>query len=254
MPLFVETEFDQHLVDMLLTTAAPGQYAARNAVRHLDKAGEIAEIDPTMAAFRAITAEEEAATAVFHALRRHGYAGSTILHRHNHLHKNALGPFCEATIEVFKLVNDQFDLRPQLLIAEEDGTRRLKTQFRIAVRELGERLASGALPLGFSLSRNGQLHDFSDQIDNLATSRGAASIKAHLRQRANMRNELLYAGPSGLPTVRLNNFLRTQRRAVKMLVILFLLIEPYAEQQLFVSQCLKAFLKMLDVLPDDLVF
>jgi hypothetical protein len=77
MPVFVESEFDQHLVDMLLTTAAPGQYAARNAVRHLDKAGEIAEIDPMMAAFRAITAEEEAATAVFHALRRQGYPASS---------------------------------------------------------------------------------------------------------------------------------------------------------------------------------
>jgi hypothetical protein len=194
-----------------------------------------------MAAFRAITAEEEAATAVFHALKRHQYPGSNLLHRHSHLHKNALGPFCEATFEVFKLLNDQHDLRPQLMIAEEEGSRRLKSQFRVVVPGVGEQLATGALPLGFSISRNGQLHDFADQIDNLATSRGADTIKAHLKQRANMRNEVLYAGSDGLPTVKLNNFLRTQRRAVKMLVILFLLIDPYAEQQLFVSQCLKAF-------------
>ncbi len=54
---FDQSAFDQRLVDMLFTTARPGQYAARNAVRHLDNAERIADIDPEMAAFRAITAE-----------------------------------------------------------------------------------------------------------------------------------------------------------------------------------------------------
>lgn len=254
MSVFAESEFDQNLVNMLLATAPPGQYSARNAVRHLDQAGVIAETDPVMAAFRAITAEEEAATAVFHALRRHAYPGNSVLQRHNHLHKNALGPFCFATLQLFKEANDQYDLRPQLHIVDENGTRRLVTRFYVGGLGLGDNVATPEPPLGFQIGRDGRLHDFGEQIDNLAARRGADSIKAHLKKRANTRNELLYAGADGLPSIELNDFLRTQRRSVKMLVILFLLVDPYPEHQLFVGQCLRAFLKMLDVLPNDLVF
>jgi len=69
MAAFIESEYDAKVVAMLRDTAAPGQYAARNAVRHIDQAYLLVDVDPPMAAFRAITAEEEAATAVFHALR-----------------------------------------------------------------------------------------------------------------------------------------------------------------------------------------
>jgi hypothetical protein len=75
-----------------------------------------------------------------------------------------------------------------------------------------------------------------------------------LRERANFRNQILYASATGLPSVTLNNFLREQRRAVKVNVELFLLIDPYPEHQLFVSQALRAFLKMIDELPPDLAF
>ena len=47
--------------------------SAFHAFEHLDKAERIAELDPEMAVFRAITAEEEAATAVFFSLKQRGY-------------------------------------------------------------------------------------------------------------------------------------------------------------------------------------
>ena len=52
-------------------SAAPGKHAARNAIRHLEQAFAVKDIDPEGAIFHAITAEEEVATAIFHALVRH---------------------------------------------------------------------------------------------------------------------------------------------------------------------------------------
>jgi hypothetical protein len=254
MSIFVETPFDQELVDMLRGTVQPGQYAARNAVRHIDKAAAIATADPEMAAFRAITAEEESATALFHALRRHDYPGSKALKPHNHLQKNAVSPFCAAVAELFAYADERLHVRPELSIVDEQGAKRLITQFHVGGLGLGDRLAKPHPPLNLEIRRNERLHDFSEQLDRLAESRHFDSIRAHLLARANLRNEILYASSTGLPSVKLNNFLREQRQTVKNIVMLFLLIDPYPEHQLFVSQALRSFLKMIDKLPDDLAF
>ena len=254
MAFFAQTEFDNKLVEMLGATSKPGQFAARNAVRHIDKAAAIAEIDPEMAAFRAITAEEESATAVFHALKRHKYPGSAALRVRDHLQKNALSPFCLAVAELFGTVDQTLALKPQLRIDDEGETPLLIIQFHVGKIGLGDRLAMPQPPLNLAISKGDQLHDFSEQIQNLATSRKTQSILSHLRQRANLPNEILYASPHGLPNVTLNRFLNEQRRAVKVNIELFLLIDPYSEHQLFVAQTLRAFLKMVDQLPSDLEF
>ena len=254
MAFFEETEFDRRLVEMLANTSKPGQYAARNAVRHIDKAAAIAEIDPEMAAFRAITAEEESATAVFHALKRHKYAGSEALRPRDHLQKNALGPFCLAVAELFATADQALGLKPQLRIDGEGDSAKLVTQFHVAGIGLGDRIAEPQPPLNLAISKNDRLHDFAEQLQSLAASRRTESILAHLKQRANLRNEILYASAQGLPNVTLNNFLKEQRRTVKVNLELFLLIDPYVEQQLFVAQTLLAFLKMVDQLPKTLEF
>src|SRR5437870_10425185 len=46
---------------------APGKHAARNAIRHVEQAFAVKDIDPEGAVFHAMTAEEEVATAIFHA-------------------------------------------------------------------------------------------------------------------------------------------------------------------------------------------
>jgi hypothetical protein len=254
MAFFARTEFDNELVEMLRAASKPAQFAARNAVRHIDKADTIAESDPEMAALRGITAEEESATAVFHALKRHKYPGSEALRLRDHVQKNALNPFCLAVAELFGHVDRVLGLKPQLRINDEGEAPVLITQFHVSNIGLGERLAMPQPPLNLAVSKGDQLHDFSEQIQNLATSRRAQSIHSHLRKRANLRNEILYASAQGLPNVKLNRFLHEQRRAVKVNIELFLLIDPYSEHQLFVAQTLRAFLKMLDQLPPDLAF
>jgi hypothetical protein len=252
--MFAETEFDRSLVEMLESTALPGRPAAKNAVRHIDKAYALAELDPDMAAFRAITAEEEAATGLFHSLKRHSYPGSEALKPRDHLQKSAVAPFCSAVARLFALADQEFDLRSQLAIVGDNDTRRLETQFHVSGLGLGNRIASPQPPLNLAIQRNDGLHDFGEQLQALAEDRNCASILEHLRRRANMRNEILYASAAGLPNVALGDFIEKQRSIVKGGIVLFLLIDPYYEHQLLVSQALRAFLRMLNRLPPDLEF
>lgn len=236
-------------------TPAPGKHCARSALRHLEKASLIAELDPEMAVFRGITAEEEAASAVFHAVRRHHYVGAAKLNPRDHLQKNALGPFCAAVAELFAVADRTLALRPQVFIEGEDEGRRLQIQFHTAGIGIGDGLASPRPPLHFAVSEEpGALHDFGEQLQAIASAAGAHNILAHIRKRANARNEVLYASAAGIPSVTLGNFLEQQRTKVKVILILYLLIDPYPEHQLFVSQALLAFLKMLEKLPTDIAF
>ena len=69
---------------------------AENAFDGFDRALALLSIDREMASFRAITAEEEAAAALFRSLQLRAYPGSECLNLGNHRHKAALGPFIQA--------------------------------------------------------------------------------------------------------------------------------------------------------------
>lgn len=78
-------DFDRAIVDDLIPNShAPGMWAAFNAIKHTNRAWKLRAVDPAMAAFRAITAEEEAAIALFKSLRRLGYPGADKLKIRDH--------------------------------------------------------------------------------------------------------------------------------------------------------------------------
>lgn len=110
---------------------------------------------------------------------------------------------------------------------------------------LGDQYATPIPPLELRIGQGEQVHDFAAELQKLVDARRADSIKAMLRARANLRNELLYASKDGLPEVQLNGFLAAPRRIVRRNLIVFLMIDPYAEHQTLVSQSVAAFLKML---------
>jgi len=244
---FIQSDFDRSLVQMVKASAPRGQYSARSAIRHIDKAAAIAELDPEMAAFRAITAEEESATAIFHALRRHKYLGSEQLQPHDHLQKNAVRPFCLAVSELIERVHTSFNLNPSFSVDKEDGELRMGTRFHAAGVGGGDRWAMPQPPLNMAISAGDpasamQLHDFTEQLQEIADNQHAFHIRVYLKQRANARNEILYASATGLPSVILNKFLEEQRRVVQINLRLFLLIDQYPEHQLLAKQALRAFL------------
>jgi len=239
---------------MILDTPAPGVHAARSALRHLEKAHALETSDPEMAAFRALTAEEEAATAVIHSLRRRGYEGAERLKPRNHVHKNSLSQLLEAIQGIIGEADKAFGLKPQLRVLEQEAPRRLQLELHGAGLGLGERLLVPVPPLHFLVSTGADPtnlgpHDFADELNKFASARNAESILAYLKRRANLRNQVLYASAEGVPSIQLGNLLENQRRLVKVLITTYLLIDPYSERQHFVQQCVGVLLRMLDLLP-----
>ena len=89
MSFFAESEFAAKIAEMIRDTRPPAQFAASSAIVHIDKAALLADIDPQMAAFRAITAEEESATALF---RQHREALSPAIAAEFAAGRDPLGP------------------------------------------------------------------------------------------------------------------------------------------------------------------
>ena len=66
------------------------KWSAMNSIHHLVMAKEISKIDPAMAAFRSVCAEEEAATALISSLKVQKYPGSEHLNFRSHADKHAV--------------------------------------------------------------------------------------------------------------------------------------------------------------------
>ena len=241
------------MVKLVGATAKPGRHCASNAIEHLKRASLLESADAGMAAFRAITAEEEASTALFHAIKRHKYPGAKALNPRNHVHKNAVTPFCEAVSEVLALTDDVVSTALILDKTEQDA--RFRVRLDVSKIVPGKKYGMPEPPLHFSVASNGQPTDFAPQLASLATERGSRSIAVYLRKRANERNRILYASQDGYPEIpAVSGFLKRQRRNVFVLLGLYLLVDPYPIHQLFVQQGLNAFLRMLNVMPNDLDF
>lgn len=238
--------YDSVILEFILERVpAPARHAARNAVHNLGLAEKLTDLDLNMAAFRAITAEEEAATALFHSLKRRKYRNADRLRVRDHRHKNAVAPFLSG-------------IRAALGRAEQLGT--VIVNLAIPTRDqpdkqpwieiwtpqvpIGKRLTP-VPPLGFNMSVDEELHDFREEFRKIANGRGVDSIEGYVRERANRRNRLLYASGEGIPRVdTLNNFLDGQRRRVFQILTALMFVDSYAEHQLFVQQCLDAFLSV----------
>lgn len=199
-----------------------------------------------MAAFRAITAEEEAATGLMHCLKERGYKNADLLKPKDHVQKNAISPFLSIVGSSFaKTLGSQFtDFK--LLIADEDATQRLMIGLPMKINGQ-EVLARPIPPLNFTVTSSGKALSYRPEIDNLVRTTGRQNIIDHLRLQANQRNLLLYAGPNGyLDEIRTpEGFLEARKRSVLLLLRAYLLIQPYNEKLTFVQDTLDAFLNML---------
>lgn len=249
------------LVNTIPTARPPGMWAAFNAVRHLSRAWIVRELDPAMAVFRSITAEEESASAVFRAVKRVGYPGSKHLRPRDHLHKNALFPFCAA---VYRTIADVSADPVATETYFDTSTTPPRLRVRVRVPLPGEDQVLCAEPtesLHFSVSESdadGIDHpvDFGRQLLALARANKLGSVVEYLRDRANARNRLLYAADAGYPSISGDTeqeLVHYQKRTFANLT-LFLAIDQYPSRQSFVQQALEAFLAFLPKIPRDIVF
>ncbi len=221
---------------------------ARNAFVHLRGAWTLHHVDDEMALFRALTAEEEAATALMHALKTKGYAGAERLRPRDHRHKNALWPVVEA---VSRIIAETRMPEPKVGLSKVGPP---KISLRIdmaAMAGTAEPMwAEPDHPLNFTLGlwNDGErlLHYFDEQFAELAAERGVHSLREHLTQAANLRNQLLYADDAGCPMVSFDDtLLKARAIRVGILFAMTIIVMQTPVHQLFVTQCLEALLRLL---------
>ena len=201
-----------------------------------------------MAVFRAITAEEEAASGVMRCVIEMQYPSCDALNPHDHAHKHAVFPYMQVLQLFFGQTLKKHFESYNLHIKEVDGARRLTIALNVSINGV-QQLAYPVPPLNFGVSSTDTdgMPDYSIQINQLIAAKGKESVKAFLKSEANVRNEVLYAGPDGYPVIPTldESFVLERRRRVLAMVNLYLLIYPYPEHQPFVTQALSSFVKML---------
>ena len=84
-------------------------------------------------------------------------------------------------------------------------------------------------------------------MDAFVQRAGVSSIHAYIKEQANLRNQLLYAGPTGYPVVHAvdPDFIGSREARLLLLLKVYLLVDPYREHQPFVQASLDAFVAML---------
>jgi hypothetical protein len=255
--VFPISDLDRRIVDALPFMPDSSRWPAFNAVRHINCAWRLKEIDPQMAIFRAITAEEEAATGLFLSIKRRGYRGAEKLRHRDHVHKNSVIPFFDAITRVIAKVGDQM---PKSELIFEPDNKRLVIRFSHIHPQTGEDVwAYPTPPLHVSLrggTPNGKMkkEDFAAGVKEIVAGANVKDIIEYVKNKANFRNQILYAAPDGYPTLTedIDGALELYQRHVFTILRMYMLIDPYPGNQLFVQQALDAFLKTLRLLPHDL--
>lgn len=227
------------------------RHSALNAVRGLRRAWLIAEIDPEMAYFRAITAEEEAATALIKALVIRKYPGARSLNPRRHADKIGWIALIETLGRMFSesglpqpMVHLQKDVRPPRidvhLPSEGMG---LPEGYHATPDEPLNMLISEGSPGTASIESS-----FTSQLQAFAEGKGAGSIRADIDNEANLRNRLLYASDGGWPEVNNPDAVILERRSrVFLLLGLVIVILQTRSHQLLAKHALKAYLAALGI-------
>ena len=162
--------------DLIEKTPGPGKHAARNALFHMERAYLLEKIDPEMAMFRAITAEEEAVRAIFHALQRLNYPHARELDWQKHKHKAAVVHYFEA---IAGLVRKAIVPTPQISIEKVDGVDTVRIRFQVPSPEGPEWIAwlYPEPPLDFNYEIDGKRHDFRPEIDALLEAKSGCQVR-----------------------------------------------------------------------------
>lgn len=225
------------------------RYCSLHAFEHLDRANALTELDPEMAMFRAITAEEEAATALMLSLKQLSYEGAAKLQIRSHVHKQAFIPFLYIVGRYLGSLKPMPPMRLRKI--EEDGQPRLVYELQIP----DGRWAQPTPPLHSLLwsADTGKPYHFERELNRFALEDAAGDIQNYLIAQANTRNKLLYASDDGIPRVTggVLEPLAEQQKRVLLLCSLVCMLAPYKEKGVFAQQCLNAFLSFLGQLSED---
>jgi hypothetical protein len=244
------TEFQQTLADCVQRIGPVRvRNCARNAFNHLRRAWRLHPVDAEMSLFRAITAEEEAASALMLALKQQQYPGAEQLYPRSHVHKAAVWPVLQA-IGRGMAVNTA--LMPNISIAREGDPRIVVSLDIGTAAALNEPLwATLDHPFNFT-TRSDEGGAFAIQrwekdLSAIALDKGFSNIRAHIDAQANVRNQILYASHEGIPGVEFADTLLINRcKRVSAILVVTIGILQTRERQSFAIQGLEALLRVLD--------
>jgi hypothetical protein len=257
---FPLSDLERAITDAIPLMPPPPRWPAFNALRHLNRAWKLMILDQEMMMFRCITAEEEAATALFTSLQRRQYDGAPQLKSRRHVHKNAVIPFIHAVRRVFASLPGE---HPEAMLSFNQTLSPPRFELRIntGVAHEGKTIWAKSNPLHFTLSKStadgGNLPlGFSDRMAELASEASATSIHRYLEDRANLRNKLLYASSNGYfqSGGDLNEIFNYYRQNVFTLLKIYFMVDPYEKKQNFAQQCLTSFLSILKGGPEERTF
>ena len=234
------------LLEMVGRTPVRSRASIRHAWVHIEKARRLVGVDNEMAAFRSITAEEEGATGIIHALKNIGYDRSELLNSRDHKHKSGLWSLFRIISEFMHDVGAEKYFAGKVIEGSGDNAGKLEICFPSPLPG-DSRWVHPVPPLNFSISSDGKNIAFQKQADKLASAHNKNQLKNHISKEANLRNELIYASHEGIPNVLEDpaNFISMRERRVMVFTYAYLLIAQYPERQLFVQQCLDAYLRLL---------
>lgn len=247
-----ETERIGHALRRL-SLKLPGalRFRFESALNHLDRAIDLLEIDREMASFRAITAEEEAATALIRCIHLRRYRFADQLKPRDHHHKAAvlacvmgIGSSLHPMLKQFQLIFDfsspRVDLKLPLSNFGVDGG----DDFAVQLVE----------PLDMVHTKEGvpEVELFDDALKGLAEGSKFDNIKKLVASQANARNTLLYASDNSTPVSKATlDDLKKRRNWTITLLILTVMIWQKKEEQALVRQAILSFLSVMSKLPMD---
>jgi hypothetical protein len=237
---------EEKIFEMIKATKSRGKHSLRNAWNHLERGWAIREIDPAMATFRGITAEEEAATGLIYAVRDRGYDNSNLLNPWNHIHKHAVHPFFQLLSDFFAESIDPIGWKVGIKHGLVNDPDRLKIYIQVTVNG-EEHFLFPDPPLNLNIKMDEKQISFKRQIDKLADLENVNRVETYITDKANQRNKLLYAAANGYPHLEtvFEKFFFEQKQKMMTMAYSYLLIEPYHEKQPFVQQAIDSLLNML---------
>lgn len=243
----LDTELDRELMSCIVENAKGySKHCARNAISHLEKAWEIRHIDKEMAVFRSITAEEEAATAIFVSLKEKGYDNARKIKFKQHAYKQALEPFTRSIGSFFKkmatLPDFPFEENYRLKISGEGKDRKILLCF-----PRGQYTLEPDPPLGFEVKRNEKIYCFEEELLEISKGKNREEVIRYVNDISNLRNEILYAQNDGIPSIDndIDEYLNNKKTVVITFLRIYGLIYPHKKKALFVQQALNAYLEMM---------
>lgn len=245
-------DYQRNLCKIAIRTKGRGGYSSASSVQHLERALELKDNMPEVAVFLTITAEEEAATAVFSALRKRKYEGASKLRDKDHVFKAGLFPFIQLlgnTVAALK-----FGVPLELFFEPKqhqpnDAILKIRMPMNIPGRE--DLFIVPDPPLNLvSMEPGGKETDYFNAVRKVASEKGIDSIHEQIRKWANRRNRMLYASDSGVPKVKnVEQWMLPHFKGVFANLAAYLLVEPHPKQN-FVQEALTAFLKIQSRLED----